>query len=73
MLAGAKTFAVGMAKSCVDPFYQPYKGARAGGALGFAGGLFKGTFGVLANMGHCKTLFPLLLLNLSFLPRFRCR
>ncbi|KAJ5752138.1 hypothetical protein N7520_009055 [Penicillium odoratum] len=52
VLAGAKTFAVGMAESLVDPLYQPYKGARDGGALGFAGGIFKGTFGVLAKMGH---------------------
>ncbi|KAJ6094223.1 hypothetical protein N7467_003068 [Penicillium canescens] len=52
MLAGAKTFAVGMAESCVDPFYQPYKGAGDAGALGFASGLFKGTFGVIAKMGH---------------------
>lgn len=57
MLAGAKTFAVGMAKSCVDPFYQPYKGARDGDALGFAGALVKGTFGVLAKIGPGKTLF----------------
>jgi hypothetical protein len=54
MVAGAKNFAVGMAGMCVDPLYQPYKGARDGGALGFAGGLFKGTFGVLAKMGHGK-------------------
>ncbi|KAJ6026609.1 uncharacterized protein N7446_004791 [Penicillium canescens] len=52
MLAGPRTFAVGMAESCVDPFYQPYKGARDAGALGFASGLFKGTFGVIAKMGH---------------------
>lgn len=54
MLAGAKTFAVGMAESLIDPIYQPYKGARDAGALGFAGGLFKGTFGVVAKMGHGK-------------------
>ncbi|KAJ6030987.1 hypothetical protein N7540_001719 [Penicillium herquei] len=55
MLAGAKTFAIGVAESCVDPLYQPYKGARDGGALGFAGGLFRGTFGVIAKMGHAST------------------
>ncbi|KAJ5724974.1 uncharacterized protein N7483_006331 [Penicillium malachiteum] len=52
MLAGAKTFAVSMAESCVDPFYQPYRHARDGSALGFAARLFKGTFGVIAKMGH---------------------
>jgi hypothetical protein len=57
MLGGAKTFAVGMAESCVDPFYQPYKGARDAGALGFASGLFNGTFSVIAKMGHGKILF----------------
>ncbi|KAJ5727467.1 hypothetical protein N7493_005287 [Penicillium malachiteum] len=55
MLAGAKSFTIGMAESLVDPFYQPYKGARDGGAVGFAGGLFRGTFGVLAKMGHAST------------------
>lgn len=56
MLTGAKTFAIGMTESCVDPLYQPYKGARDGGPLGFAGGLVKGTVGMIAKMGHGKIL-----------------
>ncbi|KAJ5088860.1 hypothetical protein N7456_012476 [Penicillium angulare] len=52
LLAGVKTFGISMGESIVDPLYQPYKGARDGGAMGFAGGIFRGTFGTLAKMGH---------------------
>lgn len=51
-VAGAKSFAMGMGGAVTDVIYQPYKGARDGGAAGFAGGLFKGTFGVLGKMAH---------------------
>ncbi|KGO62065.1 UDP-glucuronosyl/UDP-glucosyltransferase [Penicillium expansum] len=51
-VAGAKSFAHGMGGAMTDMIYQPYKGARDGGAAGFAGGLFKGTFGVLGKMAH---------------------
>jgi hypothetical protein len=57
MLADEKPFAVGMAESQVDPFYQPIKGTRDGGAFGFTRGLFKGTISVIANMGHGKIFF----------------
>ncbi|KAJ9271916.1 CAZyme family GT1 [Paecilomyces variotii] len=53
-IAGVKSFAIGMGESITDPLYQPYKGARDGGALGFAGGLFKGSFGVIAKMTHAS-------------------
>ncbi|KAJ5170112.1 uncharacterized protein N7500_002895 [Penicillium coprophilum] len=51
-VAGAKSFAVGMGQGMTDVVYQPYKGARDGGAAGFAGGLLKGTFGVIGKMAH---------------------
>jgi hypothetical protein len=50
--AGAKSFAIGMGESVTDIFYQPYKGARDGGALGLANGMFKGTFGVAFKVAH---------------------
>ncbi|KAJ5259579.1 UDP-glucuronosyl/UDP-glucosyltransferase [Penicillium angulare] len=52
LLAGVKTFGISMAESVIDPLYQPYKGARDGGTMGFAGGIFRGTFGMLAKIGH---------------------
>ncbi|OQE14800.1 hypothetical protein PENFLA_c035G07213 [Penicillium flavigenum] len=51
-VAGAKSFAIGMGEAVTGVFYQPYKGARDGGAAGFAGGLLKGTFGVVGKMAH---------------------
>ncbi|KOS44960.1 hypothetical protein ACN38_g4073 [Penicillium nordicum] len=51
-VAGVKSFGVGMGGAVADVIYQPYKGARDGGVAGFAGGLFKGTFGVMAKMVH---------------------
>ncbi|KAJ6190941.1 hypothetical protein N7519_000962 [Penicillium mononematosum] len=51
-VAGAKSFAIGMGEAVTGVFYQPYKGARDGGAAGFAGGLLKGTFGVMGKMAH---------------------
>ncbi|PYH90248.1 UDP-Glycosyltransferase/glycogen phosphorylase [Aspergillus ellipticus CBS 707.79] len=53
-VAGAKSFAIGMGESVTDIFYQPYKGARDGGVKGFAGGMFKGTFGVIGKMTHAS-------------------
>lgn len=55
-VAGVKSFGVGMGGAVADVIYQPYKGARDGGVAGFAGGLFKGTFGVMAKMVHGKNL-----------------
>jgi hypothetical protein len=52
---GAKCFAIGMAESMGDFFYQPYKGVRDGGAIGLANGMFRGTFGVVAKMSHGKS------------------
>lgn len=69
-IAGAKSFAIGMGESVIDPFYQPYKGARDGGIRGFASGMFKGTFGVIAKMTHGKSwlqLFFFLYLYFSFM------
>ncbi|KAF7529984.1 hypothetical protein PCG10_004959 [Penicillium crustosum] len=51
-VAGAKSFAKGMGGAMTDMIYQPYKGARDGGVAGFAGGIFKGTFGSLSKMAH---------------------
>jgi hypothetical protein len=68
-MAGAKGFAIGIGESLIDPFYQPYMGARDGGIRGFTGGIFKGTFGVNAKMTHGKSslqLFPSLYLYVSF-------
>ncbi|KAJ5771391.1 uncharacterized protein N7511_003442 [Penicillium nucicola] len=53
-VTGVKSFAVGMGECLIDPLYQPYKGAKEGGALGFAGGMLKGTFGVVAKMAHAS-------------------
>lgn len=53
-VAGAKSFAKGMGGAMTDMIYQPYKGARDGGVAGFAGGIFKGTFGSLSKMAHGK-------------------
>ncbi|CAI7674501.1 unnamed protein product [Penicillium discolor] len=51
-VAGAKSFARGMGEAMTDMVYQPYKGARDGGVAGFAGGMFKGTFGSLCKIAH---------------------
>ncbi|KAF4767841.1 hypothetical protein HAV15_002563 [Penicillium sp. str.  len=51
-VAGAKSFARGMGGAMTDVIYQPYKGARDGGVAGFAGGIFKGTFGSLGKLAH---------------------
>lgn len=53
-VAGAKSFARGMGGAMTDVIYQPYKGARDGGVAGFAGGIFKGTFGSLGKLAHGK-------------------
>lgn len=53
-VAGAKSFARGMGGAMTDMIYQPYKGARDGGVAGFAGGIFKGSFGSLAKLAHGK-------------------
>lgn len=59
-VAGAKSFGVSMGGAVTDVIYQPYKGARDGGVAGFAGGLFKGTFGVLGKMAHGKNILSVL-------------
>jgi hypothetical protein len=59
-VAGVKSFGIGMGGAVTDVIYQPYKGARDGGVAGFAGGLFKGTFGVLGKMVHGKNALSLL-------------
>ena len=51
-IAGAKCFAVGMGESVTDIFYQPYRGAKDNGAVGFATGMLKGTFGVVGKVAH---------------------
>ncbi|RAK98717.1 UDP-Glycosyltransferase/glycogen phosphorylase [Aspergillus ibericus CBS 121593] len=51
-IAGAKCFALGMGESFTDIFYQPYRGAKANGAVGFATGMVKGTVGVVGKMAH---------------------
>jgi hypothetical protein len=65
-VAGAKSFAIGMGEAVTGVVYQPYKGARDGGAAGFAGGLLKGAFGVVGKMAHGKDILsiyePLLVL-----------
>lgn len=58
-VAGAKSFTIGMGEAVTGVFYQPYKGARDGGAAGFAGGLLKGTFGVVGKMAHGKDILHL--------------
>jgi hypothetical protein len=68
-MASAKGFAIGIGESLIDPFYQPYIGARDRGIRGFTGGIFKGTFGVNAKITHSKSslqLFPSLYLYVSF-------
>lgn len=75
-IAGVKGFAIGMGESAVDPLWQPFKGARDGGVRGFAGGMFKGTFGVIFKMTHGKgllwTLLSLLFLLTSPFADFSC-
>lgn len=72
-IAGAKGFAIGIGESVIDPFYQPYKGARDGGIRGFAGGMFKGTFGVIAKITHGKGLLQLFSYFISTFPVLRFR
>ncbi|PWY83896.1 UDP-Glycosyltransferase/glycogen phosphorylase [Aspergillus sclerotioniger CBS 115572] len=54
IIAGAKCFALGMGESVTDIFYQPYKGAKDNGAVGFATGMLKGTFGVVGKVTHAS-------------------